>query len=256
MVGRLSLPGVTLCAATSVNIDATVAALCASMDQISFGDVLLFTDLEPPDMPDTIQIVPIRRIRSGRDYSEFLLAQLVDHIRTDHCLVTQWDGFVVDAKQWSTEFLECDYIGAPWPQFSDGHDVGNGGFSLRSRRLLEACRSRNFVRSHPEDVAIGRVNRKLLEQEHGIIFADRETAERFAFERTVPPGPTFGFHGVFNMVPVLGEERFWRLYHTLDDRRTAFTDYRLLMRQIASGPKRLSRGLRLSCDRIKSLGRS
>jgi hypothetical protein len=168
----------------------------------------------------------------------------------------QWDGFVLDATQWAPQFLEYDYVGAPWPQFSDGRDVGNGGFSLRSRRLLEACRDPRFRAAHPEDVAICRLNRDLLEREHGIRFADRSTAERFAFERTEPDGPTFGFHGVFNMIPALGADGFWEVYRGLDDRRTVFVDYALLMRQLRMGNRAREHRLQLTRDRVFQLLRS
>lgn len=244
----LDLPTVTLCAATSTNIDATVAAIAASSDQILFGDVLLLTDSPAVERLPRGRVERIARLRSGREYSQFLLGALADHVRTDHCLVVQWDGFVIDPLQWNDRFLDYDYIGAPWPQFSDGYDVGNGGFSLRSRKLLEACRSTGFVPSHPEDVAIGRNNRQFLERDHGIVFADRETAGRFAFERSAPAGPAFGFHGVFNMIPLLGAERFWRIYETLDDRSTALHDYRLLMRQLGSASGAAKRRLKLTMD--------
>jgi hypothetical protein len=251
-VPRLKLPTVTLCAAASVNIEATVAAIEASTDQIEFADVLLFTDRASVVAPDGIRIVPIAPLRSGSDYSEFLLGCLAQHVRTDHCLVIQWDGFVLDAAQWDPAFLDFDYIGAPWPQFDDGHKVGNGGFSLRSRRLLEACCGPGFIRSHPEDVAICRANRARLEEAHGIRFADLQTARRFAFERSNQTGSTFGFHGVFNMIPALGDERFWRIYRTLDDRRTVFTDLKLLLRQIGKGPDRHTRRARLLWDYFKA----
>lgn len=255
IVSRLDLPTVTLCAATSTNVDATVAAITASSEQVAFGDVLLLTDSDSVESLPCGRIERIAPLRSGRDYSHFLLGQLADHVRTEHCLVVQWDGFLVDASQWDERFLKCDYIGAPWPQFSDGHDVGNGGFSLRSRKLLEACRSPGFTQSHPEDVAIGRVNRAFLEEEHGIVFADIESAARFAFERSAPPGPTFGFHGVFNMIPLLGADRFWRAYEGLDDRSTVFHDYRLLMRQLGTGESAAKRRLKLSLDLIGSWAR-
>lgn len=228
-----------------------MAAIAASSEQIFFGEVLLLTDSAAVDRLPGGRVERIAPIRSGRDYSRFLLSKLADHIRTDHCLIVQWDGFVLDSRQWDPAFLQFDYIGAPWPQFADGHDVGNGGFSLRSRRLLEACRSPGFTVSHPEDVAIGRVNRDFLEREHAIRFADRETAARFAFERSVPPGPTFGFHGAFNMIPLLGADRFWRTYQGLDDRATIFHDYRLLMRQLGSGPGAAKRQVQLSLDYVK-----
>jgi hypothetical protein len=247
---RLQLPTVTLCAAASVNVAATVAALQASLDQIDFNECLLFThaDFRPP--PPGIRIIPIAPIETAQAYSEFVLKDLPNHVSTGHCLIVQWDGFVLDADQWDPDFLSYDYIGAPWPQFRDRHDVGNGGFSLRSRKLLEACWDPKFRTTHPEDMSICRVNRQMLEQEHGIRFAERSLAERFAFERAVPEEPTFGFHGIFNIIPALGTERFWSMYQTLDDRRTAFVDYPILMRQLEAGPNSLLRRLRLTFDRL------
>jgi hypothetical protein len=84
-------------------------------------------------------------------------------------------------------------------------------------------------------MAICRVNRPLLEAQFGIRFADRDTAQRFAFERSAPTRPTFGFHGIFNMIAAVGPERFWELYTSLDDASTAFVDYRTLMRQLSEG---------------------
>ena len=248
----LELPTVTLCAATSTNVDATMAAIAASSEQVVFGDVLLLTDSAAVESLPAGRIERIAPLRSSADYSRFVLGRLADHVRTDHCLLIQWDGFVIDPAQWDERFLECDYIGAPWPQFGDGHDVGNGGFSLRSRKLLEACRTPGFNPSHPEDVAIGRVNRDYLEQEQGIVFADGETAARFAFERSAPARPTFGFHGVFNMIPLLGADCFWRIYRGLDDPSTVFHDYRLLMRQLGSGKGAARRRLELSADLVRS----
>ena len=239
-VAQLSLPTVTLCASSSVNIDATLSALRASAAQVDFAECLFLTDAAEQPRPG-IRNVPIRAIRSSQDYSNVILHDLVEHVRTDHCLIVQWDGFVLDAGRWSPEFLDYDYIGAPWPQFRDGQDVGNGGFSLRSRKLLEACRDPQFRDGHPEDVAICRDNRAFLETRHGIRFASRDVAADFAHERTPAKHRTFGFHGVFNMIEALGADRFWQIYATLDDRSTAFVDYRLLMRQLGSGPHSVRR---------------
>ena len=247
---RLELPSVTLCAASSVNLAATIAALRSCLDQADFAECLLFTDAADLAADPAIRIVPTPRLNSSQDYSRFILRELADHIRTEHVLIVQWDGFIVDAGQWTADFLEFDYIGAPWPQFGDGHDVGNGGFSLRSRKLLDACRDPSFHDEHPEDIAICRSNRDLLESKHGICFADRSTAARFAFERTPQIGATFGFHGIFNLSRVLGPDRFWQIYSTLDDRRTAFTDYGLLMRQLGRGRDPTARRARLTWDRV------
>ena len=244
----LALPTVTLCAAASVNIEATVAALDTCMKGIRFADSILFTDADLSNLGRGIRRVQIKPLKSASEYSQFLLHDLVDHVETPHCLIVQWDGFVLDPSQWRPEFLDYDYIGAPWPQFSDGHSVGNGGFSLRSKRLLEACRDPQFVSGHPEDVFICRTNRTLLEDKHGMRFADAAVAERFAFERSAPAEETFGFHGVFNLIPVLGADRFWELYQTLDDRSTVSVDYPRLMKQLAKGENVWPRRLRLTID--------
>lgn len=250
---RLNLPMVTLCAATSVNLDATIAALTHSLAQVDFAECLLFTDAQvAPDHP-AIRIVPIARLDSARDYSAFILNELADHVRTSHCLVIQWDGFVLDTRAWRPAFLEVDYVGARWPQFADGHEVGNGGFSLRSLKLLRACREADFQSAHPEDVAICRRYRVRLETRHGIRFADPALASSFAFERVPPSGATFGFHGVFNLAAVLGVDRFWALYRSLDAPGTAFVDYQLLMRQLGAGRHPLRRRIRLTLDGLSRL---
>jgi hypothetical protein len=247
--GRLSLPQVTLCAVTSVNVAATIRALETSLAQIDFAACKLFTDSPiRTDHPD-IMIVPIARISSSQNYSEFLLSQVVDHVETSHCLIAQWDGHVLDATNWQTDFLDHDYIGASWPQFSDGHDVGNGGFSLRSRRLMEACRDPAFLPSHPEDVAIGRLNRAWLES-RGMRFASRPLADRFSTERSGDVYRSFGYHGVWLMPRAVGVESFWTVYENLDDRGTIRHDFRSILKQIWWGQGGCKRALRLIWDQL------
>ncbi len=253
-MAKLNLPTVTLCAATSVNVMATISALRACLAQIGFADCILMTDAEVPAGIDGIRVVPITKLHSSRDYSEFMIRKLVDHVQSSHCLIVQWDGFVLDAANWDPHFLDYDYIGAYWPQFDD-HDVGNGGFSLRSRKLLEGCKDPAFQFSHPEDVAICRNNRPMLESRHGILFADKSIAERFSFERSAAEAPAFGFHGVFNMIPALGAEKFWTIYRTLDEASTAFADFSRLFRLLGSGPKAITRRLHLTTDRLADLFR-
>ena len=246
---RLVLPDVTLCAATSVNVQATLRALEASLAQVDFAACLLLTDSQVrPDHPD-IRIVPIQRLASAQAYSGFLLGQLADHVETSHCLVVQWDGHVLDARHWDPAFLEHDYIGASWPQFDDGRDVGNGGFSLRSRRLLQACQSPRFQQSHPEDVLIGRVHRPWLESK-GLRFAPRPLADRFSAERAGDPQHSFGYHGVWHMPRLLGVDRFWEIYRTLDGRGTIRHDFAAVLKQVAQGQAGVGRALQMLADRV------
>lgn len=245
----LPLPQVTLCAASSVNVPATLCALEASLAQLEFGAVKLFTDASVQADP-RISVVPVPRILSARDYSDFLLRRMVDHVDTDYCLIVQWDGHVLDATRWRPEFLEYDYIGARWPQFEDGHDVGNGGFSLRSLRLMHACREPEFAAGHPEDVAVGRTNRVWLEG-RGMRFAPHALADSFSAERSGDVTASFGYHGAWLMPQAIGVDAFWQVYCTLDDRSTIWRDFTAIVRQTGRGRGGLQRATRLAADRAR-----
>lgn len=191
------LSDITLCAVDSVTPQLAGAALDRCLQQCDFGEALLFSDQAAPTQARWTSIAALRSIG---DYNAFMLRQLLEHVRTPYVLVVQWDGFVVEPSAWRPEFLQYDYIGARWPWHPAGSDMGNGGFSLRSRRLLEALASPGFQHGDaPEDELICRHNRPYLEQAHGIRFAPTEVADRFAYERGEPQRPTFGFHGLFNL---------------------------------------------------------
>lgn len=243
----LGLDQVTLCAVSSVNVPATVAAMKACMAEARFARCILFTDCSTLPLEPGIDVVPIAPLRSSGAYSEFVLLSLADFISTSHCLLVQWDGYVLDAGKWRPEFLDYDYIGASWPQFTDGHDVGNGGFSLRSKRLMSLCRDRAMQISHPEDLAICRRNRTWLEA-RGMRFAPRHLADRFSAERASDPAATFGYHGVWHMPRLLGHDAFWDLYCSLDDRGTFKPDLYALVRSVARGPDGLARASRMVFD--------
>lgn len=215
-VARLALADVTLIAVTSVAVVQTVRAMMSSLDQIAFGAAILFSDQPPPpDTPRDITWQDIAPIRCRAAYSQFMLRNLRQYVATSHVLCVQWDGYVLDARRWDPEFLAYDYIGAPWPHFADGCTVGNGGFSLRSRKLLDACIALG-IDATSEDVAICRTNRLALEQEFGIRFAPEALARRFAFERHAPTGSEFGFHGAFNMVGLLNGSVLARIIDGLE----------------------------------------
>ena len=251
---RLQLPSVTLCAVSSTNLTATLEAMRVSMQYVDFAGAILFThDAGAADeAKGSIRVVPIERLTSAKAYSKFMLTQLVDHVSTGHCLVVQWDGHVIGPARWRPEFLDHDYVGASWPQFDDGHEVGNGGFSLRSKRLMEACRQDGFDAHHPEDVAICRTNRALLEQQD-IRFAPVELADAFAAERAGDPARSFGYHGVFLMPQVLGVERFWRMYCALDERGSLRPDFWQLLRAAKGGRRGAARMLRMLFERISDI---
>ncbi|WP_133175405.1 DUF5672 family protein [Sphingomonas oleivorans] len=213
----LSLDEVTLVAVTSVAIAATVRALRKSQEQARFGSVLLLSDRPPPEVPeDAMAWKQIAPIRSRDEYSRFILDHLAEHIETRFALIVQWDGYVLDGSRWRDEFLNYDYVGAPWPHFEDRQTVGNGGFSLRSKRLLEACRGLQLHKNEAEDVLVCRSYRHELEKKHGLRFAPEHLARQFAYERTEKQGDEFGFHGVFNMIRDMPQAEFSAILAALE----------------------------------------
>ncbi len=157
----------------------------------------------PDNLPEGINHIDIGTINSNEDYSDFIIRRLGDYIQGDYVLIIQGDGFIIHPEFWTTDFFSVDYVGAPW---SDRHEtVGNGGFSLRSRRLLDALKNLNADTTHPEDDYICRLHRAELESQHGIVFAPIELAKKFSFEESGPVTPTFGFHGIYNIPKVLSE---------------------------------------------------
>ena len=204
----LELPDVTLCCIDTRNHALALRALARSRDGVRFARALLLTDALPAGVaaPEGVDVVPGVDIVAREAYSEFVLKSLLPHIATTHVLLVQWDGYVINPAAWDPAFLACDYIGAKWFWHDDGMRVGNGGFSLRSRRLLEALQDSRIVLADAEDTTIGRTFRPLLEREHGIRFADEALADRFSFEAAYPIGKPFGFHGLFNFCRTVAPE--------------------------------------------------
>jgi hypothetical protein len=195
-------------------------ALEMSQRGIRFERTILLTHGIPVDVrvPSNVEIIQTNPITSHSAYSQILLKDLYAHVATSHALVIQWDGYVVNPDLWDDAFLGCDYIGAPW---SDG-SVGNGGFSLRSRRLLHALQDSGFTNvSEAEDVAICGMYRERLMREFKIAFADAALARRFSFEMEVAPifagARAFGFHGVFNLPLVMSADELCILVSQFSD---------------------------------------
>ncbi|HEY3179799.1 MAG TPA: DUF5672 family protein [Casimicrobiaceae bacterium] len=209
----LELRDVTLIAIDTANQALALRALAQCRTGIRFARTLLLTDrlLAGIDVPDGVEIAMIEPLESREAYSRLVLKGLTPYITTTHALLVQWDGYVINPLSWDTDFLDCDYIGAKWFWQPEGRRVGNGGFSMRSRRLIEALQDPRITLSGNEDLTIGATFRSLLEVEHGIRFADEAMADRFAFEAAYPIAKPFGFHGLFNFCRVVPQDELAKL---------------------------------------------
>ncbi len=195
---RLELADVSVCVADCAMPDLAARALSHCTRLCGFAQATLFTDADIVSRDFRTRRIPA--LDSRQAYSHFILKELNGYVHTPYCLVIQWDGYVLDPRCWQDSFRGFDYIGARWPWIT-GMNVGNGGFSFRSKRLLMATASADFtlIEGFPEDELICRVHRPRLESALGIRFADENAANGFSYERSLPELPTFGFHGLFNM---------------------------------------------------------
>ena len=145
------------------------------------------------------------------NYSFYMTKMLQHHIKSDYILVVQYDSGIVNADAWTDEFLEYDYIGAPWRElghlsdfFGNSVRVGNGGFSLRSARLHHTVSQLVYPFPFPypspdffkEDVHITCKVRHTLENK-GIRFGNLYIANKFAAETGLKDKNKlpFGAHG-------------------------------------------------------------
>ncbi len=199
----LSLPGVTVVAIDNVCHDLLREAIKDTLREITPAEVIVWTDR---------YAFPKCTVRefTGKtldDVGRVLWYEVPEVVKTEHFLVIQWDGWVLDARVWENSWQEYDYIGAPWWYTDGSPNVGNGGFSLRATEFCRfvAERKQMFPMRHPEDDTLCRRYRRSLDLLNAV-FAPQEVAERFSFERIVRR-PTFGFHGIFNWPLVLSPDR-------------------------------------------------
>jgi hypothetical protein len=106
------------------------------------------------------------------------------------------DGFIVNPNSWRNEFLDFDYIGAPFPENNpllkdiNGNQIRVGNsVSIRSKRLMDLPKKINmrwesFNGLYNEDGWICINNRHIFE-EYGMKFADISIAKYFSHETMV-----------------------------------------------------------------------
>lgn len=225
----LNLPSVTLMGIDTVAPHRTIDAMRHSSYQCTFGDVILLTDTKQHDLT-SISLVypecrivhapqdnkklryPLKVVKGSGDAPKFgtvipsyefaVLIEPSNHVKTDFVIFQEWDAGIIDPDAWKDEFMNYDYIGAPWPVnryvgCTSRNNVGAGGFAMKSKRWCEIVGA--LARQQPRHIPLVsdqwacQTMRRELEQ-RGIRFAPTALADQFAIENGYYAGQ-FGFHG-------------------------------------------------------------
>jgi hypothetical protein len=201
----LDLSRVTLLFVETRAHDITKLVIEDCLRKANFGDVLIYTDDAPrigisgpryvtvPDFPN--------KKEAGKFYYQHAAAGIPQH--TDFALMLEWDGGIFNPEKWRPEFFNYDYVGAPWNvRPGDRLDVGNGGFTLMSRRLAIFMAANASFFPVTTDWDFCRVQREPLEA-RGFKWPDRKLAADFSWELGARSPNHFGFHGAFNWPALL-----------------------------------------------------
>ena len=204
---------ITLVCIDTITHELAKKAIEKSLENIDPKEVIIFSDKNFFTDGQWIKINPLSR----NEYSEYCIKRIYKHINTDFVLIVENYGMATNKNFWSNDFLNYDYIGAPWPEniFISFSGVGNGGFSLRSRKLLYELQNENVIyqakqnkneiwETINEDYVIC-VEYKNYLQKRGIKFAPTSIAENFSHEFEPKKKNTFGFHGKFNVPHYLSD---------------------------------------------------
>ena len=208
---------------TLVTIDGVDPTLCLRLlrhcqKEIQFKETKLISFEKPKGDLGSVEFWEIPKFshdvhgqgEGTNDYNEFVVNKLYQYVDTDFVLIVQTDGFITHPSSWSDEFLDYDYLGSPWPnqahlmgckwvdvdkKFSPQNLVGGGGFSLRSKKIINLAHECPRELRGPEDVYYC-VNNYDYFISHGVRYAPVNISERFSRDDDGRVHDNcFGFHG-------------------------------------------------------------
>lgn len=160
----LDMSTVTLFCADCVDTDRAERIMRRCTDVANFGAVKMLTSL-PTSSPHRVEIPPIT---SHNGYSIWMLKRAYLYVDTPKFLVVQHDGFIINAASWEPAWLQYDYMGPLFIQDYTPPLMGSGGFSLRSRKLMEYVNQRLPSWDGSDDEA-QRLQAKIGSYEDGVI---------------------------------------------------------------------------------------
>lgn len=200
---KLQLPNVTLMCIDGVSAHRAAKVLEICKEKADFGAVKLLTHLNINN-PHRVEIMPLHTLIA---YSIWCLTEMYKHFETSHVLCVQRDGWILNTSAWKDSWLNYDYVA---PLFVQHDDVGSGGFSLRSKKIMEAAARRIGAWDGTQKHADGLQVNKARSYEDGVLsltmrhegifsYAPKEEAMQFAQggnkNQQYYYGAPFGFHG-------------------------------------------------------------
>ena len=191
------------------DIDSIIKIGNNSSDKLNFGKKIIYTYQKPTIDSGDFEIKIIDEIPHN-EFNDFVLQNYSKLFDTDYAINFHSDGFIQNQEAWDDIFLEYDYIGAPIVIRMSEKEylplVGNGGFSLRSKKICEKIKelkssdylpqyldawgdmliTKDLFKILPtffknEDLYIGLFCNKIL-KEKGFKISDLKTASLFSTE--------------------------------------------------------------------------
>lgn len=212
---------ITLAIVGTTNHSLMSFAVNKTVENVNIDKIKVFSD-KIIDCNSDYEFISLPNSFNLYDYSNFLLKELNNYIDTDFVCVIQYDGFATNKNAWDDNFLNYDYVGSytsvyhpPLLKFLQDtrnqhfikqkwYNIG-GGFSLRSKKLLEALAD-PYIRSsvynfavkamyNCEDIFIAILYKSFLEEKYNIQFAPADPCLDFSSEIVYGYTQCLGFHG-------------------------------------------------------------
>jgi|694.fasta_scaffold01993_22 hypothetical protein len=180
---------------TTERIDKILTYMSKTID---FAEIVMVSTYKPKvEGVKHIQIEPFTYI----EMNKWCLHEFGNYVNSDYGLHFEDDGFPLNPELWDNEFLNYDYVGAPCRttdgiQYSE-EQIGGGGFTLRSKRLLEYTKTIDYDNKTNEDTVIT-VRKRDEIVSLGMKICPHNIARNFVVQNPLDDNHTietsFGFH--------------------------------------------------------------
>ena len=194
---KKDLRNIDLVSINCVNPHESVMAMRHCSKHFDFGKMILVSHITPHDC-EGVDLFLLDQKLDWNLYNDMCL-KLNMFSDNEYVMVIQDDGHIINPDKWDDKFLDFDYIGAPWVSEPDWIEmqnpnsiehinrvfpknrVGNGGFSLRSKKFLQYSSQFDTTGEYGEDCFLCTVKyEKAIED--GIKFAPFDLAVKFSYE--------------------------------------------------------------------------